>query len=102
MPWGDGDYITPTNLNSKGASATSVAGFSTNTLRPESGSTISALGMFDLRGGGLSLRTFSSAGSSSNLTNGEFCVVAMSGTSAQLAFRSGNTTFLFNAIAVSL
>lgn len=40
MPWVEGDGLTPTNLNTKGASATSVAGFSTNTLTPESGTSI--------------------------------------------------------------
>ncbi len=98
MPWADGDFLTPTNLNTKGGTASSSAGYSTNTIRPESGNTISPLGMVDLRSGGLSLRTTSSNGSSSNLTNGEFCLVNVSATSAQLAFRSGNTTYIFNAI----
>jgi hypothetical protein len=41
MPWSDGDWVSPTNLNNKTASATSVTGYSTNTLNPESGNTLS-------------------------------------------------------------
>lgn len=59
-------------------------------------------GTLNLRNAALSLRTTSSAGSSSALTQGEICLVATSTTSAQLAFRSGATTYLFNADGVSL
>lgn len=38
--WQEGDILGPTNLNSKGASATSSGGFSTNTLQAESGATL--------------------------------------------------------------
>ena len=58
-------------------------------------------GIVDLRGASASLRTTNSAGSSSALTNGEICLVAVSNTSAQIAWRSGNTTYLFNAVAAS-
>ncbi len=44
MPWVDGDVLSPENMNTKGASAPSVDGFSTNTLGAEVGSFISALG----------------------------------------------------------
>lgn len=40
MPWQTGDIVGPTNLNLRGASASSTTGFSTNTLNPESGNTI--------------------------------------------------------------
>ena len=42
--WAEGDALSPSNLNNNSASATSVAGFSTNTLSAETGSSISALG----------------------------------------------------------
>lgn len=58
-------------------------------------------GTLNLRNGALSLRTTASAGSTSNLTQGEFCLVNVSTTSAQLAFRSGATTYLFNAVVAS-
>lgn len=68
-------------------------------------SSTSAIGMsygtFDLRNAALSLRTTASVGSSSNLTQGEVCLVNVSATSAQLAFRSGATTYLFNAVVAS-
>jgi len=38
--WVTGDILGPTNLNNKGGSATSAAGFSTNTLGAESGNTV--------------------------------------------------------------
>ena len=38
--WTDGDLLSPETLNIRGASATSVDGFSTNTLIAESGGTI--------------------------------------------------------------
>lgn len=40
MPWAAGDDLSATNLNNYGASATSVTGYSTNTLRPETGTLI--------------------------------------------------------------
>lgn len=43
-PWASGDSLTPSTLNAKGASATSSGGFSTNTLRAESGATIHVSG----------------------------------------------------------
>lgn len=58
-------------------------------------------GSLNLRGAALSLRTTNSAGSTSALTNGELCLVAVSATSAQIAWRSGNTTYLFNANVAS-
>lgn len=42
--WAEGDALSPSNLNNNTASATSVTGFSTNTLSAEVGSTVSALG----------------------------------------------------------
>ena len=42
--WAEGDALSPSNLNNNSASATSVTGFSTNTLTAETGSAISALG----------------------------------------------------------
>lgn len=44
MVWADGDALSPTNLNLRGESASSVGGYSTNTLKAESGSIISSLG----------------------------------------------------------
>lgn len=41
--WTEGAALTPTNLNNNLASASSSTGFSTNTLRAESGNTISLL-----------------------------------------------------------
>ncbi len=42
--WAEGDALSPSNLNNNSASATSLTGFSTNTLGAETGSSISALG----------------------------------------------------------
>lgn len=47
--WQTGDVVGPTNLNARGGSATTLAGFSTNTLAPESGSTLSVSGSVVLR-----------------------------------------------------
>ena len=41
MPWQTGDIVGPTNLNLRGGSAASSTCFSSNTLRPESGNTVS-------------------------------------------------------------
>lgn len=49
----------------------------------------------------VSLRTTSSSASVSNLSAGELALVNVSTTSAQLAWRSGNTTYVFNAIQAS-
>jgi hypothetical protein len=58
-------------------------------------------GTFSTRGGALSFRTTNSSGSASNLTNGEFALISVSATSAQLAYRSGNTVYIFNAVQAS-
>lgn len=41
MPWADGDRLDSATLNARASSAASVGGFSTNTLHPESGATLS-------------------------------------------------------------
>lgn len=47
--WASGDSLSPSNLNSKGASATSSVGFSTNTLAAESGGTIAVSSSASMR-----------------------------------------------------
>lgn len=58
-------------------------------------------GVVDMTRAALSVRTTASSASASNLTQGELCLVAVSTTSAQLAFRSGNTVYVFNAAQAS-
>ena len=60
-------------------------------------------GTFSVGGGILSsIRTTNASGTSATVNDAEFRLVAVSTTSAQLAWRSGNTTYLFNAIATAL
>jgi hypothetical protein len=70
--WQEGDLLSPSNLNAKHTSATSTAGFSSNTLATESGTTVS-LGTYALTGSGISLY----AGTPP--ANGAPCVVVQDG-----------------------
>lgn len=49
-PWVDGDALTPANLNAKRSFAVSSAGISTNTIAPESGSTIQVTSALSVTG----------------------------------------------------
>lgn len=89
----DGTALLPAkNFNSENSLGWYRSGASTMAL---------SYGTLNLRGGALSLRTTTSSASASNLTNGEICLVAVSTTSAQLAFKSGNTVYVFNAVQAS-
>lgn len=61
-------------------------------------------GTLSLTGGVIlsSIRTTSASGTSATVNDKELRIVAVSVSSAQLAFRSGNTTYLINADAVAL
>lgn len=92
-------------LNSGGSSTSPALAFTSEVslglYRSAASNIALSYGTLNLRGAALSLRTTNSAGSSSALTNGEICLVNVSTTSAQLAWRSGNTTYLFNANVAS-
>jgi hypothetical protein len=60
-------------------------------------------GTFSLRGGILSsIRSTNASATSATLNDGEFRVAAVSTTSAELAYRSGNTTYRFIAAATAV
>ena len=67
-----------------------------------SGGSVNAHGFAHFEKAHLSLRTTNGSGNSSNLSDKELAIVAVSATSAQIAVRSGNTTYLFNAVATAL
>lgn len=60
-------------------------------------------GTFNLNGGILSsIRSTNASATSATLNDGEFRIAAVSTTSAELAYRSGNTTYRFIAAATAL
>lgn len=66
------------------------------------GGSAQSQGFAHFEGAHLSMRTTGSSGNSSTISSAEIAVVAMSVSSCQLAVRSGNTTYLFNAVATAL
>lgn len=93
--------VTFANCNFIGDGGYIGSNLSSNIISPRD-SKLSFTGSIDYRGASLSLRTTSSSASASNLSANEIAVVAVSTTSAQLAFRSGNTVYIVNADATSL
>ena len=71
MPWSSGDSLSPSNLNNRGASATSVAGYSSNTIRAETGQTVSVLSAVKVLGPAV---FYSTSDISSNFTGTSFAV----------------------------
>lgn len=98
MPWASGDSLNSHTLNTRGASATSTTGFSTNTIQSESGTMLTVSGT-SMTVGGRILRV-EAAGSVApqvtlrNTTSGDRAIWrAQNDGSIQMLDSSGDTVF---------